>query len=61
MSWSAGHNKMSDWTDAEYNRLMGYRPSAFPAETVASVPSEHVNAADYIDWRTLGAVTPVKD
>merc|ERR1711957_1099695 len=28
-SFTLGHNKMSDWTSAEYKRLLGYKPLSF--------------------------------
>ena len=58
--YSVGHNKFSTWTDAEYKRLLGYKPMADDKVTAtASFPNATVAAS--IDWRTKGGVTPVKD
>ena len=56
-SYKLGHNKFSDWSVAEWESLLTYRESAQPDNfadfnSANSVP---------IDWRTLNAVTPVKD
>jgi C1A family cysteine protease len=58
-SYILGHNKMSDWTNAERKRLLGYRPSMVPRDT-PTVLSDQSNA-DTVNWVTAGAVTPVKD
>jgi hypothetical protein len=40
--------------------MLGYKDMPTPAEKNVKVLSENSNA-DTIDWRTKGAVTPVKD
>lgn len=50
---------MSDWTDAQYKRLLGYKPLMYPLETAPR--ATNVVAEDAVDWRDHGAVTPVKD
>lgn len=58
-----GHNHMSDWTDAEYKKLLGFKlPENWENEMPEPVwldESEISNGT--IDWRNKGAVTPVKD
>jgi len=54
-----GHNKFSDWTHEEYKVLLGYKPE-LRTEEPNYVPYEVTNSTG-IDWRTRGAVTPVKD
>merc|ERR1712084_29958 len=61
-TWTAGHNHLSDWTPEEYKVLLGYKPELRTAQYQDIVPTPYVksNSAG-IDWRTRGAVTPVKD
>ena len=57
---TVGLNQFSDWTEAEYKRLLGYKPR----ENVSAEEPELLdtsNLADGVDWRTKGAVTPVKN
>ena len=60
--YTVGHNKFSDWTQAEYQKLLGY---AAPAEKQAKnymMPAHMSNGetvADSIDWRDQGFVGPV--
>ena len=59
-TFTVGHNLFSTWTDAEYKRLLGYKgPKAVDQSTVTVLPTD--NLADSMDWRTKGAVNPVKD
>jgi len=51
-------NFMSDWTDDEYNRLLGYKGTK-PVNDAPVLSTE--NLADDINWVTKGAVTPVKN
>jgi C1A family cysteine protease len=55
-TYKLGHNKMSDWTEEEFEALLTYKAEA---RTGASVS---VNAtAVPINWVDLGAVSPVQD
>jgi len=56
-----GINHMADWTSSEYKRLLGYKAdlkkpntNVFEADVNATVPES-------VDWRALGAVTPIKN
>jgi len=60
-SYKVAHNQFSDWTDAEYKRLLGYRPEIFVDGIVPTASFPNATVAASIDWRTKGAVTPVKD
>lgn len=52
-------NKFADYTDAEYKRMLGFNgPKAInPKNIKVFTPTND----DSLDWRTKGAVTPVKD
>jgi len=56
-NFTVGHNFMSTWTHAEYKRLLGYKG----AETNANVVTLEETAETSVDWRTKGAVNPVKN
>jgi len=53
-----GLNEFSDWTESEYKKLLGYKPSIKAEEPELLDVS---NLKGSIDWRTRGAVTPVKN
>jgi len=57
---TVGINHMADWTDAEYKKLLGYKAS----EKVQGEEPEELDVSNLegaVDWRTKGAVTPVKN
>lgn len=58
-TYKLAHNKFSDWNRAEFNRLLGYKPSIVPREHVPYTKS-NVAAPTSVDWVTAGAVTPIK-
>jgi hypothetical protein len=62
-SYVLAHNKFSDYTDAEYKRLLGYKKN--PLMINRAPETIPVNAVpDWstgVNWVTSGAVTPVKD
>ena len=57
-TFSLGANKFTDYTRDEYRRLLGYKATANPGDTLvldaSQIPTD-------VDWRKEGAVTPVKD
>merc|ERR1719163_1513298 len=55
-SYLLGHNKFSTWTDAEFTSIMGGRKGV--QKNIVELPE--TDAAE-VDWRTKGAVNPVKD
>ena len=60
ITYTLGINQFSDWTEAEYRRLLGKKKSA-----VLEVQNEQVlditaNPTS-VDWKAKGAVTPVKN
>ncbi len=62
-SYVLAHNKFSDYTEAEYQKLLGYKKNEMIVDREpelianAAVPS----FATGVNWVTAGAVTPVKD
>lgn len=59
-SFKLGHNKFSDYTDFERTRMLGYKPGTDILTKPDPVDMGMPKAAS-VDWRTKGAVTPVKD
>ena len=51
---------MSDWTNEEYNKLLGYKPELRLGEREESF-LEITEPLDDINWVEQGAVTPVKN
>jgi C1A family cysteine protease len=60
-SHQVGINQFSDWTQTEMKRLLGYRAQDKKKLVRSSVLLSEENLADSLDWRTKGAVTPVKN
>jgi len=64
LSWEMGVNQFSDLTPKEFSDLyMGYIPrqNDFARSQNEHVAPEGQVLADSLDWRTKGAVTPIKD
>jgi KDEL-tailed cysteine endopeptidase len=60
LGWTLGVNHLTDRTEAEIKKLNGYKTQ--PAATAPRTTLLEVSADPaLIDWRVLGAVTPVKD
>jgi C1A family cysteine protease len=57
-TFTVGHNQFSTYTDAEYKQLLGFR-GVQPQNNVVELDTS--NLADSVDWRTKGAVNPVKN
>jgi C1A family cysteine protease len=58
-SFTVGHNEFSTWTNAELDRLRGYRAPTINTE--GEVHDSTVYSASEVNWVTAGAVTPVKN
>ena len=54
-----GINQFADRTAAEMKKMNGYKPVANKTSNVVVLSEEGL--ADSVDWRTKGAVTPVKN
>ena len=59
-TFTLGINKFADWSKDEYRRLLGYKPSKGGLKSYAEIPG-NINIPNEIDWRTQGAVNPIKD
>ena len=55
--WTAGHNKFSDWSEAELASTLGYNGQR-DKDVFTLLEETDVTS---VDWRQNGAVTPVKD
>ena len=55
-SFQLGHNKFSTWTTAEYKEILGAKEGTKGSTTVLPATND-----DSVDWRTKGAVNPIKD
>ena len=64
-SFTLGHNLFSDWTKDEYRRLLGYKQQKSGIiggdGHDSYVYLDTANLTDAVDWRTKGAVNPVKN
>ena len=59
-TFTVGHNFLSTMTKDEKKRLLGYRgPQNVSEESIVVLSEEGL--ADSVDWRTKGAVNPVKN
>jgi len=58
-TFTVGLNKFSDWTPAEYKKILGYKKSHSSTKNYKVLDT--VNVTNDIDWRNNGAVTGVKD
>jgi len=59
-TYTQGHNKMSDWTSAEYKRLLGYRAAPAAYNETPELQANYTYPTS-VDWVTAGAVTPIKN
>jgi cathepsin L len=58
-TFTVGHNDFSTWTHDEYKKLLGYRGQEVEATNVTILDDS--NLEDSMDWRSKGAVNPVKN
>lgn len=60
-SFHVGHNEFSDWTEAEYKVLLGYKPLKGKKRTPKATTANLKAIPTSMDWRQHNAVTPVKN
>merc|ERR1712032_1786406 len=58
-TWTVGVNQFADYTPEERYNMNGYRADMKKANPVEKLNTS--NLADSVDWRSKGAVTPVKN
>jgi C1A family cysteine protease len=62
-SYVLAHNKFSDYTEAEYKKMLGLKknPMVVDAAPEKIQPNAVPSFATGVNWISAGAVTPVKD
>ena len=62
-SYKAGHNMFSDWTEEEFQQLLGLKDMPKPEINLDDFEDSEVseNLPTSLDWRAYGYVTPVKN
>ena len=60
-TFRVGLNKFADWTPAEFKRILSYKPAHKRGAKVQQAAFQETAIPTEIDWRTKGAVNPVKD
>merc|ERR1712166_962344 len=59
-SFKLGHNKMSDWTEAEYKAILTHQPQPEHSKNYEYIP-EVTATYSPINWVTKGKVNAIKD
>jgi cathepsin L len=59
--YTLGHNKMSDWTEAEYKAMLTHEPMPESEKNYEYHPEPAGESNGTIDWRNKGAVNAIKD
>ena len=56
-AYTLGHNKMSDWSQEEYESILTYIPGRHNVTSTY----DNVEAATPIDWRNSSCLSPIQD
>jgi len=56
--YKLGHNKMSDWTQAEYESILTYKADMYNAEETVTPKGD---TSSGVDFRTGSCLSPVQD
>lgn len=56
-----GHNHFSTWTDDEFKKVLGHQDPKGDLNAKPAVDLDVTDLPASIDWRTKGAVNPIKD
>lgn len=59
-TFKLGYNKMSDWTEAEYKKILTYTPMP-EADKVYETVDVNAPVPNAVDWIAAGAVNGIKD
>ena len=59
-SFKLGYNHMSDWTEAEYSRLLTYTPYTPDEDAIYATFDENA-VPNSVDWVSAGAVNAIKN
>merc|ERR1712139_232060 len=61
LGWTAGLNFMTDMTEEEKAQYLGLNSTVLPEDEVEMLPLSSTPPPSSVDWRSSGAVTPVKN
>jgi len=61
LTYTVGHNHMSDWAQWEYEQLLTYMPQPQNTYEKFSSAKKASTNADPVDWRDEGVVSPIQD
>jgi C1A family cysteine protease len=56
-AYKLGHNKMSDWSEEEYNSILTYQPGLHNV----TATFDEVAASTPVDWRQSACLQPIQD
>jgi len=60
-TYTLAHNHMSDWSHEEYKAILTYREDPDMPKFYDEEAENEIVSNSGVNWKTAGAVTPVKD